>query len=55
MAASQVLTRGVGAPPFNVPVLALVTLSLLAVAAVSSLVPARRASRVDPIRALRME
>ena len=41
--------------PFDVTVLVAVTLTLLAMAAIACLVPAWRASRLDPMQALRME
>jgi predicted permease len=40
---------------FNLPLVALVTLSLLAMAALGAYIPARRASRVDPNTVLRQE
>jgi predicted permease len=44
-----------GLRPGHPPLLALATLALLAVAAVAAYLPARRASRVDPMLALRAE
>jgi putative ABC transport system permease protein len=44
-----------GVRPEDPPTYAAVTLALLAVALAASYVPARRASRVDPSRALRAE
>jgi ABC-type lipoprotein release transport system permease subunit len=38
-----------------VPAVAVVSLILLAVAALASLIPARRASRIDPMMALQHE
>jgi predicted permease len=40
---------------FNLPLIALVTISLLAMAALGAYIPARRASRVDPNTILRQE
>jgi ABC-type antimicrobial peptide transport system permease subunit len=40
---------------FNLPLVALVTIALLAMAALGTYVPARRASRVDPNTVLRQE
>jgi putative ABC transport system permease protein len=47
------LLFGVGA--FDAPTLALVCLVFVAVGAIASLLPARRAARVDPIIAMRSE
>jgi putative ABC transport system permease protein len=43
------------APPFDAPTFSLVALALLVVAAMASYWPARRATRVDPVTALRAE
>jgi ABC-type lipoprotein release transport system permease subunit len=45
----------VGERGFNLPLIALVTLALLAMAAVGAYIPARRASQVDPNTVLRQE
>jgi putative ABC transport system permease protein len=55
-----VLTRTIrgllfGVGPFDVPTLALVCLVFVAAGAIGSLLPARRAARVDPIIAMRSE
>jgi putative ABC transport system permease protein len=42
-------------PPFDLVTFAAVALALVAAAAVASYWPARRATRVDPVAALRME
>jgi putative ABC transport system permease protein len=44
-----------GTRPFDPAVFAAVSATLLAVAALACVVPAWRASRLDPIRALRTE
>lgn len=52
---SRALTMGVGLPSFDVTMLVLVPMALLAVAMLGAYVPARRASLVDPIRVLRQD
>jgi ABC-type antimicrobial peptide transport system permease subunit len=55
-----VLRRGIesqlfGVSPTNIPALAGVAVALLIAAAVPCLIVARRATRIDPVRALRSE
>jgi len=45
----------VGAHGFNLPLVALAAMALLAMAALGAYIPARRASRVDPNTVLRQE
>jgi ABC-type antimicrobial peptide transport system permease subunit len=45
----------VGAHGFNLPMVALAAMALLAMAALGAYIPARRASRVDPNTVLRQE
>ena len=52
VAGKLIESRLYGVEPFDPVTLATVTLVLLAVAGVASLVPALRATRVDPARAL---
>jgi predicted permease len=51
----RVLTSGMGLPSFDPRVFAVVPVALVAMAALSAYVPARRASRIDPVQALRLE
>jgi ABC-type antimicrobial peptide transport system permease subunit len=55
VAARAITTLFYGFRPEYGPAVAMVSLVLLAVAALASLVPARRASRIDPVRALQHE
>jgi ABC-type antimicrobial peptide transport system permease subunit len=55
VAVSRPLTNLVQGRGFNMPLVALVTISLLAMAALGAYIPARRASRVDPNTVLRQE
>jgi putative ABC transport system permease protein len=55
LAASRPLANLVGGRGFNMPLVALVTLALLAMAALGTYIPARRASRVDPNTVLHQE
>jgi predicted permease len=55
LAASRPLANMVQGRGFNMPLVALVTLALLAMAAVGAYLPARKASRVDPNTVLRHE
>jgi predicted permease len=53
--ASEPTAAKVGAHGFNWPLVALVTLALLAMAALGAYIPARRASQVDPNTVLRQD
>ena len=55
LALSRALTAGMQMPSFDPRVFAAVPVALLAMAALSAYVPARRASRIDPVQALRLE
>jgi predicted permease len=55
MAASRALTAGLGVSSFNLPLVGLVAVGLLAIAALGAYIPARRASRLDPNMVLRQE
>jgi len=55
IAARLMTTLFYGFRPVYVPAVAVVSLVLLAVAALASFVPARRAARVEPMEALRCE
>jgi predicted permease len=55
LAASKPTAAMVGGRGFNWPLVALVTLALLAMAALGAYIPARRASQVDPNTVLRQE
>jgi predicted permease len=55
LAASRPLANMVHGRGFNMPLVALVTLALLAMAALGAFIPARRASQVDPNTVLRQE
>lgn len=52
---SRTLAQSQGVPPFNAPAIAVAVAALLATAALSAYLPARRASRIDPIRTLRLD
>ena len=53
--ASKAVTAAVAVPGFNLPFVALVTVGLVAAAALGAYAPARRASRLDPNAVLRQE
>jgi predicted permease len=55
LAASKLLASLPGGYAFDLPLIAPVTLSLLAIAALGAYIPARRASQVDPNTVLRQE
>jgi predicted permease len=55
LAFGRALTAGMGIPSFDLRMFLAVPLALLAMAALSAYVPARRASRVNPVEALRLE
>jgi len=55
LAAARPLANMVQGRGFNMPLVALVTLALLAMAALGAFIPARRASQVDPNTVLRQE
>jgi predicted permease len=55
LAAAKPIAALVQGHGFNLPLVALVTLALLAMAALGAYIPARRASRVDPNTVLRQE
>ncbi len=52
---SKGLTAGTSIPSFNIPILLFVCVALLMMAMAGAYFPARRASRLDPIRVLREE
>ena len=52
---SRALTAGLELPPFNVPTLVTVPLLLLAAMILGALIPARRASRLDPATVVKQE
>ncbi len=55
LAFGRALTAGASMPSFDPRVFAAVPVALVAMAALSAYVPARRASRIDPVEALRLE
>ena len=55
LAASKLMAALPGGHGFNLPLVAPVTLALLAIAALAAYIPARRASQVDPNTVLRQE
>jgi predicted permease len=55
LAASRALTVGLGVSSFNLPLVGLVAVGLLGIAALGAYIPARRASLLDPNVVLRQE
>ena len=55
LAFGRALTAGIEAPSFDPRWFAAVPVGLLAMAALSAYIPARRASRINPVEALRLE
>jgi predicted permease len=55
LAAAKPIAALAEGPGFNLPLVALVTIALLGMAALGAYIPARRASRVDPNTVLRQE
>jgi ABC-type antimicrobial peptide transport system permease subunit len=54
-AGSLALTIGMGVPSFDPVLFALVPIGLLLTTLLAAAIPAHRAARVDPMRALRQE
>jgi hypothetical protein len=51
----KLLARLVGVPPHDVAAFGLAALAVTAVALIACVLPARRASRIDPVGAMRVE
>ena len=52
---SKVFSQSLGVPPFHVPLVAWTLAGMMGIAALGALIPALRASRVDPARVIRQE
>jgi len=55
VAAGRVISASAGTPSFNVPTLVFVVAALIGITAIGAYVPARRASKLDPITVLRQD
>ena len=52
---SRVFSQSLGVPPFNLPLMGWALLGMLAIAVLGTLIPALRASMVDPAQVMRQE
>jgi predicted permease len=55
VAAGRAISASTGTPSFSVPMLVIVVAALIAITALGAYVPARRASKLDPIKVLRQD
>jgi predicted permease len=55
VAAGRVISASAGTPSFNIPTLVFVVAALVGITAIGAYVPARRASKLDPITVLRQD